>query len=161
MVKEIDGNGSNDDAPDHVGWALWQCCAAWKRRFGTEMRDAGYPAFAEARGSLLMHVGPGGIGQTELVALTGLTKQAVQQALEILEAEGLVQRTLDPDDARKRRVVRTEEGRAAFAKASAVKKRIDADLTAAIGAQALTEFRSHLAATLACFTEDPKKGPTT
>ena len=154
MVKRIDEREADTDAPDHVGWALWQCFAAWKRRFGAEMRAAGHPAFAEARGSLLMHVGPGGVGQTELVALTGLTKQAVQQALEILEAEGLVRRTPDPDDARRRRVVRTEAGRAAFAQAAAVKRRIESDLATAIGAQALTEFRSLLAATLACLAED-------
>lgn len=153
MVKKIDDMRSKEEAPDHVGWTLWRCFAAWKRRFNAEMRRAGYPAFAEARGALLMHVGPDGIGQAALVARTGFTKQAVQQGLELLEADGLVERIADPDDARRRRVIRTESSRAAFATAATVKRRIEAELAAAMGEDGLSELRDRLAAALASLDE--------
>ena len=140
MVNEIDDNGL-----DHVGWALWKATAAWKRCFDTAMRDAGYPAFAEARGAILMHVGPQGIGQRELVALTGLTKQAVQQALERLEDEDLIRRSQDPGDARRLIVSRTEAGQAAFKTADDIKCQIQTRIEADIGTSRLREIHSAMA----------------
>lgn len=140
MVKKIDSKSIDDIGLYHIGWALWKATAAWKRRFEAAMREAGYPAFAEARGAILMHVGEEGIAQSELVARTGLTKQAVQQALELLEDEDLVRRAPDPADSRRRIVARTEAGRAAYAAADRIKRQIDAEIEVKIGESKLEEF---------------------
>jgi DNA-binding MarR family transcriptional regulator len=140
MVKKIDSTLIDDVGPDHVGWVLWKATTAWKRRFEAAMIEAGYPAFAEARGAILMHVGAQGIGQRELVARTGLTKQAVQQALEILEEEDLVLRSKDRADSRRRIVSRTEAGRAAYAVADRIKLQIEIEIQTEVGALQLREF---------------------
>jgi DNA-binding MarR family transcriptional regulator len=145
-------------APDHLGWALHQALAAWKHRFGRAMRDAGFPAFAEGRGTILMQIGPQGLEQSALVAQTGLTKQAVQQALDLLEAEGLMARVPDAADGRRRRVVLTEAGLEAFASADAAKRAIEAELTAVLGPDAVAILHHHLGRVVECLDPAPRSG---
>ena len=71
------------------------------------MIAAGHDVFAHARSGLLAHMERGGTRQADLVARSGLTKQAVQQFVDELVADGIVERIRDPDDGRGRIVVFT------------------------------------------------------
>lgn len=111
--------------PDHIGWTLWQATQAWRRDFVSGMVAAGHGWFAQARGNLLVHIGPGGIRQGDLAEKAGLTKQAVQQFVDELVSDGIVMRTPDDADARARRVRLTPAGEAAMQDADRIKLQIE------------------------------------
>ena len=131
-------------APDHIGWTLWRAAQAWRTEFTAAMVAAGHDWFGQARGNLMMHVGPNGLRQSDLVERTRLTKQAVQQFVDELVADGILMRTPDPSDARARWVRLTPEGTAAMADADRIKARIEADWRRAIGPQAFDQLDTTL-----------------
>lgn len=78
-------------------------------------RIRAHPRFWEARLahlSIFPHLDLEGTRLGELARRMDVTKQAVGQLVDELEASGLVARQPDPTDRRARRVVFTEEGRA-------------------------------------------------
>lgn len=90
---------------------LTVAAAEARRAFRTDMAARGFPWHLNASGEVLAHLPPAGLSQAELVASMGLSKQAVQQLLDQLEAAGVIRREVDPADRRARRVVLTELGR--------------------------------------------------
>lgn len=89
---------------------LADAAAAARRTFRNDMAARGFPWHLNASGEVVAHVPPHGLSQAALVASMGLSKQAVQQLLDQLEAAGVVRREVDPADHRARRVVLTEIG---------------------------------------------------
>ena len=85
----------------------------------------------------------GGTRQVDLVARSGLTKQAVQQFIDELVEDGIVERIRDPDDGRGRIVVFTARGRQVLADANAVKQRVEERFRRKLGAE---RFRDLVAA---------------
>lgn len=75
----------------------------------------------------------GGVRLTALAQAVGISKQAVSQLLDELEAMGLVSRNTDPQDGRAKRVRFTEEGRDAILEGLAHLKEIEKQLGRAIG----------------------------
>lgn len=144
MVKNLDEQDL--ESIDHVGIALWQAATAWKARFRQAMADAGYPWHLGARGELLQHIGPSGRSQAELATASGMTKQAVQQLVDQLEAEGVLVRVSDPDDRRAKRVELTELGRRDFAMRNRVKRDIEADYKTLLGAEGFAALGAALEA---------------
>ncbi|MCB1494568.1 MAG: winged helix-turn-helix transcriptional regulator [Bauldia sp.] len=132
MVKKLDENDW-PDALDHVGWRLWQATQRWKRELDEGLVAMGHPWAAEARANVIMHVGRSGIRQSELVRRMGLSKQAVQQLLDGLVADGIVERRPDPEDSRARRIVFTAAGRRMLGDSNRVKKRIEDDYRSVLG----------------------------
>ncbi len=125
----------SDGAPDqldHVGrimaqWAIErpdldvspQGIIGRLHRLSQHLHDELRPVFAEAGLSdgdfdvlaALRRAGaPYELTPGELMATTMVTSGAVTKRVDRLEAAGLVRRTVDPDDARSRRVRLTEEG---------------------------------------------------
>lgn len=119
--------------PHHIGWTLWQATQAWRREFTAAMAAAGHGWFAQARGNLMVHVGPDGIRQVDLAERAGLTKQAVQQFVDELVRDGIVMRTPDEADARARRVRLTPAGEAAMRDADRIKLEIEETWRAKLG----------------------------
>jgi len=138
MVKNIDEMDLS--RIDHVGVALWQAAAAWKQTFDAEMAARGYPWHREARGEVLAHLGPSGRSQTELVTAMGISKQAVQQLLDQLEADGVIARVADPADKRAKRVALTQLGLEAFSARNAVKRKIEDDYRTRLGPKRFAAF---------------------
>ncbi len=128
MVKQLDEN-----FPDHVGWRLWQANRAWLRDFAGAMRDAGHGWFTEARAGLMGHIPRGGIRQSALIERLGTTKQAVQQLLDGLEAEGVIERIADPGDRRGKIVRYTPSGADALREADRLKREIEEEYRRRIG----------------------------
>lgn len=126
--------------PDHIGWTLWQATLAWRREFLAGMVSAGHAWFAQARGNILVHVGPNGIRQADLVEKAGLTKQAVQQFVDELEADGIVHRTRDERDARARWVRLTPAGEAAMRDADRIKLQIETEWRQKLGSDAFDQL---------------------
>jgi DNA-binding MarR family transcriptional regulator len=112
--------------PDHIGWTLWRATQAWRRDFVAGMAAAGHGWFAQARGNILVYIGPSGIRQGDLAEKASLTKQAVQQFVDELVKDGIVMRTPDDRDARARVVRLTPAGEAAMRDADRIKLEIEA-----------------------------------
>ena len=124
---------SGPETIEHIGIALWRAAWAWRAEMRREMARRGYPWHREARGEVLAHLGPGGRSQAELVAAMGISKQAVQQLLDQLEADGVIARAADPGDKRAKRVELTQLGLEDFAVRNAVKRKIEDDYRKRLG----------------------------
>lgn len=133
MVKHIDD--SHPLLPDHVGVDLWRAALAWRERLEGEMVRRGHAWYGDARGAVAASLDPRGMSQAELGRRMKLTKQAVQQLLDGLEADGIVKREPDPEDGRGKRVVYTKKGLAALEEAVKVKRAIEAEYRAKLGAR--------------------------
>ena len=129
---------------DHVGWRLWRLARQWKTEFEVEMLRRGYPWVAEARGGVIGHLRPGGRPQSELAGLLGVSKQAVQQFVDELVAEGAVERVVDPKDARGRIVRLTARGVAFIEEGNAVKREIEKRYARRIGKARLDALNAAL-----------------
>jgi DNA-binding MarR family transcriptional regulator len=120
------GDAVPHSPPDHIGWTLWRAAQVWRREFTEAMVAAGHDWFGQARGNLMVHIGPGGVRQSDLVDRARLTKQAVQQFLDELETDGILTRIPDKSDARARHVMLTEAGLSAMRDADRIKAKIEA-----------------------------------
>jgi DNA-binding MarR family transcriptional regulator len=135
LVKMLD-----DNFPDHIGWLLWQASDRWHRDFVTRMQSAGHAWFTEARSSLIGSIAPKGTRQGLLVERLAISKQAVQQLLDGLEAEGITERIADPDDKRGKIVRLTPMGKTAMRDAARIKSEIEAEYQLRIGADAFAHL---------------------
>ena len=126
--------------PDHIGWTLWRATLAWRKDFVGAMVAAGHGWFAQARGNLLVHIGPDGIRQGDLAEKAALTKQAVQQFVDDLVQDGIVMRAQDDSDARARRVCLTPAGEAAMRDADLIKVEIETRWRDRLGAAEFAEL---------------------
>ncbi|MBM2715674.1 winged helix-turn-helix transcriptional regulator [Mesorhizobium caraganae] len=133
MVKELDER--TKALPDHIGWRLWQASRAWQAEFAAAMRAAGHGWFTEARAGLLGHIARDGIRQAALIDRSAISKQAVQQLLDGLEAEGVVQRLPDPRDGRSKLVGYTSKGLDALRDGDRIKLEIERRYVGRIGHQ--------------------------
>jgi DNA-binding MarR family transcriptional regulator len=131
VVKQL------DDSPvpliDHVGWRLWQVARMWKIEFERRVSALGYGWLTEARASLIYELRSGEAPQAALSQRLGISKQAVQQAIDELAAEGAVERIADLSDRRGRIVRLTVNGRRALMDANATKTEIEAEYRSRLG----------------------------
>ena len=125
---------------DHVGWDLHRASRAWKQDFVRRMAERGHAWAGEACGSLIEHIDRAGGPQATLVARSGMSKQAVQQHRDELERHGIVERVPDAKDARRKLVRLTARGREALTDVDAVKRAIEADYAAILGADGLARL---------------------
>ncbi len=144
IVKHLDQKSGTDDLIDHIGWDLWRASQAWKTRFVAGMVAQGHAWFSEARANVLGHLDRQGTRQADLVARMQTTKQAVQQLIDELVADGIVVREPDPSDGRGRIVRYTAIGIAALDDANTVKRRIEKEYAAVLGAGGLQALKRAL-----------------
>ncbi len=87
-----------------------------------------------AHTALFPHIALEGSRVSEIAKRAGISKQAVSQLVDDLEAMGLVERKSDPSDARARRVVWTARGRRGLLDGLATLGALEAELESAVGA---------------------------
>ncbi len=143
MVKQLDDN-SLPPLIDHVGVRLWRMARQWKVEFDAAMAERGHGWMAEARGAVAGQLRPGGMSQSALPAALGISKQAVQQLVDELVAEGIVERVPDPRDGRGKIVQLLPKGIKAIADGNLVKQQIEARYRARIGAERLAALNAAL-----------------
>ena len=141
MVKQLD---DMPDLIDHVGWRIWRLAQAWKAEFDAAMAAKGYYWFAEARSNVLPHLDRDGTPQSVLQQRMGLTKQAVQQFVDELVADGIVERHGNPQDRRSKVIHFTRKGLRVLADANKVKVEIQSRYRAKLGAARFATFMSSL-----------------
>lgn len=142
MVKRL------DDIPvdliDHVGWRIWRLARAWKAEFDAAMAARGHHWFADARSNLLPYLDRDGTAQSVLQSRMSVTKQAVQQFVDGLVADGILQRRTNPDDRRGKILLFTRKGQRVLADANEVKVEIQSRYRAKLGAARFAAFMAAL-----------------
>ena len=115
------------------GFRFWTRFMAWQRGVNTALGPTGLtqPQFA-----MLAVVGwltrEGKITtQAEVLSLTGMERMHVSQLLSRLETMGLIARSADPQDTRRKTVACTDLGREKLAQALPLVERFDATFFAA------------------------------
>ena len=81
-------------------------------RIQQSMARRGYPDVRPAHGFAFVRISAGDASTLDVAEHLGVTKQAASQLVEQLVARGYVERTVDPDDARRRPLRLTARGRA-------------------------------------------------
>lgn len=86
----------------------------------------------------------GGTRATTLATKVGITKQAIGQLVDDLEAMGVVERIPDPEDGRAKRVCFTEAGRTSMLEGLAHLKRVERQLACALGQETIDALHEAL-----------------
>lgn len=130
---------------DDLGKLLQQAVESWQARLRLDLAEKVPPAALGAGSAVLSQLDPaGGTSQTALTARMNLSKQAVQQLLDQLEAQGLVRREPDPADKRAKRVVLTPQGTDAAVRRSAASAALEEQLRDTLGRKRFKALRKAL-----------------
>lgn len=133
-----------DDEPDMpLGQLLQAAAQHFRAALSAALLARAVPDLGAAM-ELLPLLPAAGLPQTRLTALSGLSKQAVQQSLDILERGGLVRRLVDPADRRLRQVFITEAGSAAIAARRAAERDLERAFRDAVGRRRKTRLKRGL-----------------
>jgi DNA-binding MarR family transcriptional regulator len=108
----------------------------------------GQPTLRRSHTALLPHLDLHGTRITELADRMGISKQAVSQLVDELEALGVLAREPDPEDARAKRVVFTARGRKGLLEGLQVLRSLEEDLAQRIGSKSMSALQSALRAIL-------------
>jgi DNA-binding MarR family transcriptional regulator len=106
---------------------------------------AGFSDHRMSYNAVLPHIPPAGITLAELARRAGITKQAMSELVQDLEAKGYVSRRADPADRRLKIIEFTARGWQAVEAALAAFADIEQELQAVLGRQHLVELRQMLA----------------
>jgi DNA-binding MarR family transcriptional regulator len=126
---------------------LFKCARLVNERALARVAEKGGGAARPAHTALFPHVPlDGGIRLTELASKVGITKQAVGQLVDELEAMGLFERVPDETDARAKLVRFTARGRRELHRGLAVLAEVEEELAVAVGRAKLRALHEALLA---------------
>jgi DNA-binding MarR family transcriptional regulator len=106
--------------------------------------EFGVPGLKASHMAVLPHLDLAGTRATTLAKRMGITKQAVGQLLDEIEALGVIERAPDPADGRARIVRFTERGRAGLLVGLGVLAEIERDLAARVGEDRIGRMKADL-----------------
>jgi DNA-binding MarR family transcriptional regulator len=110
--------------------------------------ELGAPGLRAAHMQVLPHLDLSGTRATEIARRMDISKQAVGELLDEIEAFGVIERVPDPTDGRARIVRFTERGRAGLLVGLGVLAGIEAELAARIGADTVARLKADLSVAL-------------
>lgn len=125
---------------------LFRCARLVNEAAIERVRAASKEELRAAHTALFPHVSLEGTRLTELAARLGVSKQAVGQLVDELEAMGVLERVPDPTDGRARLVRWSAKGRRAMLHGLSVLRDLERELEASIGARRMDELRRALRA---------------
>jgi len=111
---------------------------------GSALADRGSPELSPGHAAALLLIDRRGTRLTELAARAGITKQAMMQVLDDLEAEGFVRRQPDLRDARAKVVRLTAKGVRGRAEARKAISTVDARVRRNLGGRRYDAMREAL-----------------
>lgn len=127
--------------PPLIGALLRMPVDAVRRRMLAALHDRGFTDIVPAHLALMRWPGPQGQRPSEIAAHTQMTKQAVNYLLGQLEGLGYVERRLDTDDQRSRRVHLTPRGREAAKTMRDAVTELEAEWSALLGRDEFEHLR--------------------
>ena len=147
------------DEPDTLSLyaSMQRLSAQWRDAYRAEMARRGFAWHLTAAGDLLEHVTAAPISQSDLTTASGLTKQAVQQLLDQLEAQSVLRRMPDPADRRAKRIELTDLGLSDLAARAEVTQALDADVRDRLGKKPAKKLRKAIHALLVPMPQTPDR----
>jgi DNA-binding MarR family transcriptional regulator len=116
-----------------------------------DLDDAGFDDIRRAHGRVFEAIDPDGSRVTDMAERLRMTKQAMGQLVDHLEARGYVTRTPDAQDGRAKLVKLTQDGRRVASTAIAATDRAERRWTRHLGPRRAREFRHALEDIVATF----------
>jgi DNA-binding MarR family transcriptional regulator len=132
----------------HIGLLFQQLARDFEARVRATLRARGHVGLQPSHQVVFASLGGSGARLTALAERAGMTKQAMGQLVDDLEALGYVERTPDPADGRAKIVRLTPDGRAFLDDAADVISAIWCDYAALLGEQELASLQSRLGSLL-------------
>jgi DNA-binding MarR family transcriptional regulator len=130
---------------DNLGFLLAKASQRWNELLHRRFVEAGFPEVRPAYGSLLIPLyAEDGLRQGELARRARLSKQTMTTMTRALERDGLVERRVDPTDARATRIHLTERARQFEPVAALVLVKLDALVADALSAGETESLKSPL-----------------
>ena len=130
---------------DNLGFLLAKTSQRWNELLYERFVAAGYPDVRPAYGSLLIPLyEEDGLRQGELARRARLSKQTMTTMARALERDGLVERRIDPLDARATQIFLTDHAQRLRPVAEQVLQEMDALVAAALSAQARETLKTSL-----------------
>ena len=124
------------------------------REFLGRLEAAGWDDLRPVHAFTLRAISAAEVTSVELAARLGVTKQAAGQLIDYLEARGYVERQPHPLGGRRRHIALTTRARQHLSDAAAIMRDVEAEWTAALGAERMLELRASLAALVRAATPD-------
>lgn len=141
-----------------LGQLLLRSARLLDERALARLARRGAPEVRRAHLTLLPHIDLDGTRLTDVAERARVTKQAVGQLVEELEAMGVVERTPDPEDRRAKRVRFTPSGIKALLHGLGVLQELEDELTRSLGQKQMSSLKRGLTALLAAL-ESPEAPP--
>ena len=113
-------------------------------RLHEQLVAAGFDDHRMSHDKVMPHIPPGGITLAELSRRAGITKQAMAELVQYLEAHGYVTRVPNPTDGRAKLVLPTERGLDVIAIAQAAAPELENQILELIGAARMRTLRDDL-----------------
>jgi DNA-binding MarR family transcriptional regulator len=129
----------------HIGQLLRDAFARFEAELMAATPPLGDYELRPVHNHVLRHLDIAGTRASVIAELSGLTRQAITQIVDELEAAGVVTREPDPEDGRAKLIVYTPEGSKAFFAARKRIDRISAGWRDELGPQRFDELRDALA----------------
>ena len=127
-----------------IGALLRVPAQAIHRRIITELNAAGFEELRLPHMAVFQFPGPDGVRPSVLAERAGMSKQAMNQLLRSLEAQGYIVRSDAPDEGRARLVRLTPRGQAAYAKIHDVLRNVEREWSAELGTRRFAELKDLL-----------------
>jgi DNA-binding MarR family transcriptional regulator len=130
---------------DNIGFLLAKASQRWNELLYERFVAAGFPEVRPAYGSLLIPLyEEDGLRQGELARRARLSKQTLTTMARALERDGLIERRVDPTDARATLVFLTGRATQLRPVAEQVLAQLDADVASALPARVHTSLKGAL-----------------
>lgn len=127
-----------------IGATLNLLSQAINRRVVAALHEQGFLDFRPAYHPVFQWCRPEGSRISELAEITGVTRSAMTQLIDVLVNLGYVERTADPDDGRATLIRRTERGWAVNRIAGEVVRQTQQEWSEALGSERFVEVSDAL-----------------
>ena len=128
----------------HIGRLLQRAYRAFSEEATAKLHARGHSGLSLANTTALSYLDLDGTRINVLAERAGMTKQSMGQLVAELETRGYVRRTPDPSDRRAILVQFTEAGWRFLRDAAAIKREIESEYSAILGAEHLAVLRAAL-----------------
>ena len=127
--------------PPLIGALLRMPTDLIRARLLQALHERGHDDISGAHFQVLRWPGPSGQRPVDLAAQAGMSKQAMNYLLGQLERLGYVERVVDPDDVRSRRVYATERGRSTVQTIRGAVREVERDWESKLGSEDWHELK--------------------
>ena len=143
-MNSFDNNSAEDLPPEVLMRGLLRAYYWMDESLQNGLQRAGYKPRTRTQTMILIHISNGVTRAAELARALGVSRQAIQQQINDLEAEDLVTQIPDPTDKRANRIVFSERGAELINQAMETLRGAEQALAMRIGYENITQLRRAL-----------------